>query len=163
MSANKKMYMVRAGERGYLFEGFKNKNVVAIGGSKAGDLSNATSKEKIKELYRRGYPDDTEGEVNCWCGMLRRFMDDLHKGDYIVTYNRESRQYLIGEIAGDYAFNAGLLDIHHTRSVRWREKQVNKDALSPSTQRSLGPPLPLFEVNDDARAEILKNFESDTR
>ena len=42
MSTNRNMWMVRAGEGGYPFEEFKDKNVVAIGWNDVGDLSKVT-------------------------------------------------------------------------------------------------------------------------
>jgi restriction system protein len=158
MSTNKNMWMVRAGEGGYLFEEFKDKNVVAIGWNDVGDLSKVTSLDALKELYRReeAEEEEKEGKINASCGMLRRFKDEIHKGDYVVTYNPESRQYLIGEVTGEYAFNTKLLQYYHTHSVRWHEKVVDRDALSTSTRNSLGAISTIFEVKDEAKEEMLK-------
>ena len=158
------MWMVRAGEGGYLFEEFKDKNAVAIGWNDLGDLSKVTSLDELKELYRReeAEEEEKEGKVNASCGMLRRFKDEIHKGDYVITYNPETRQYLIGEVTGEYVFNTKLLEYYHTHSVRWHEKVVDRDALSASTRNSLGAISTIFEVNDDAQAEILKVLGGET-
>ena len=93
--------------------------------------------------------------------MLRRFKDEIHKGDYVVTYNPESRQYLIGEVTGEYAFNTKLLEYYHTHSVRWHEKVVDRDALSTSTRNSLGAISTIFEIKDEAKEEMLKVLQGD--
>src|ERR1035441_2440776 len=162
MNANKNMWMVRS-DGGDLFEEFKSKNVVAIGWNDIGDLSNVTSLEKIKELYRRESPEEKDGKVNASCGMICRFKDEFQKGDYVVNYNPGTRKYLVGEVTGDYAFNTELLEYHHIRSVRWHEKEVDRDALSPSARKNLGALSTIFVVNEDAQAEILKVLESDNR
>jgi restriction system protein len=163
MSVNKNMWMVRAGEGGYLFEDFKTKNVVAIGWNDVGDLSNVTSLDELKELYRReeAQAEEKEGKVNASCGMLRRFKDEIRKGDYVVTYNPETRRYLVGTVTGDYAFNLKLLEYYHTHSVRWHDNEVDRDALSPSTRNTLGAISTIFAVSDDAQVEILKVLEGD--
>ena len=162
MSTNKNMWMVRS-EGGDLFEEFKNKNVVALGWNDMGDLSKVTSLDELKELYRRqeAEEDEKEGKVNASCGMLRRFKDEIHKGDYVVTYNPETRKYLVGEVTGEYAFNTKLLEYHHTHSVRWHEKEVDRDALSASTRKSLGAISTIFTVDVEAQAELLKVLETD--
>ena len=151
--------MVRAGEGGYLFDDFKKKSVVAIGWNDLGDLSQITSLDDLKERFSHHNPDEKPGYVNASCGTLRRFKDDFHKGDYVVTYNSESRQYLVGEVTGDYSFNIKLLEYFHTRPVLWREKAVDRDTLSPATRNSLGSISTIFEINDEAKAEILKVLE----
>ena len=155
MSNAKSMWMVRAGAGGYLFDEFKTKNVVAIGWNNLGDLSNGPSLERIKELYRKEYPDEKDGKVNASCGMIRRFRFDFNKGDYVVTYNPVARHYLIGEIIGDYAFNAKLLEYHHIHSIKWLGEVV-RESLSLSTRNTLGAISTIFELGEDAQADILK-------
>ena len=56
------MWLVRAGEGGYLIEEFA-RGFVAIGWHKLGDLSEVTSQVDIKDRYNRAYPDDSPGRV----------------------------------------------------------------------------------------------------
>ena len=152
---SKSMWMVRAGEGGYLFDEFKAKNVVAIGWNDLGDLSSGPSLETIKESYRKHYSGEKDGKVNASCGMIRRFRFDFSKGDYVVTYNPVDRKYLVGEIIGDYAFNTQLLAYQHIHSVKWLG-EVGRDVLSLSTRNTLGAISTIFELGEDAQADMLK-------
>ena len=51
------MWMVRAGEDGYLIEEFA-RGFIAIGWHELGDLSEITSQEEIRERYNCAYPDE---------------------------------------------------------------------------------------------------------
>ena len=53
------MWLVRAGEDGYLIDEFA-RGFVAIGWHRIGDLSKITSQEEIRELYNRAYPDQNQ-------------------------------------------------------------------------------------------------------
>jgi restriction system protein len=52
------MWLVRAGQGGYLVEEFVARGFIAIGWHKIGDLSAVTSEEGIREQYNRAYPDE---------------------------------------------------------------------------------------------------------
>ena len=53
MKNGKNMWMVRAGENAYLFDDFKNKNIIAIGWNDIGDLSNIASPGDIKKKIKQ--------------------------------------------------------------------------------------------------------------
>ncbi|RKU13014.1 hypothetical protein C6502_04900 [Candidatus Poribacteria bacterium] len=57
------MWMVHAGEDGYLIEEFDRGCIIAIGWYELGGLREVTSQEEISELYNRAYSDDNPGRV----------------------------------------------------------------------------------------------------
>ena len=149
------MWMVRAGENGYLFNDFKNKSVVAIGWNDVGDLSKVSKPEDIKQIVKEKYPDYKVSKLNITAGQLARFRFDFKKGDYVITYNPEKRIYLVGEIAGDYEYNTRLTEYFHVRRVKWLG-EIPRDMLSTTTKNTLGSISTLFEVNKSAKEEILQ-------
>jgi len=60
---NKSMWMVRAGEAGYLFQDFKEHNVVAIGWTEVGNLMRISNHTEIKERVQKAYPEEKEGSI----------------------------------------------------------------------------------------------------
>ncbi len=58
-----RMWMVRAGEGAYLFEQFRDNNLIAIGWE-TGDLASLKEYSDIKAAMRKTYPDDKEGRIN---------------------------------------------------------------------------------------------------
>lgn len=150
-----KMWMVRAGEGGFLFQDFKDKKVVAIGWEDVGNLSNVKNQTEIKNLVRKSNPDQKEGSIAISAGQISRFRFDFDKGDSVITYNPQERKYLTGEITGDYEYNTKLIKMYHNvRKVKWI-KEIDRDKLSISTKNTLGAIQTIFDVGIDARKEIM--------
>jgi restriction system protein len=149
-----KMWMVRAGEGGFLFQDFKDKGVVAIGWKDVGDLTNMKSPAELKNLFWEAYKDDKEAQKIVAAGQVVRFRFEFKPGDYVITYNPQERKYLVGEIAGDYEYKTGVTEFNNLRKVKW-SKEIERDKLSTSTKNTLGAISMIFEVRNNARNEIL--------
>ncbi len=142
--------MVRAGQGGYLMGDFATKNVVAISWNQLGDLSKVKSREEIKKLCRKTYPKDKPGKVLTSASILHKFCNVIREGDGIVTYDPNTREYLVGEIKGSYRFNPSIIpEYANIRDVRWRFR-VSRDALPSATRDSLGSSLTLFAVSPES-------------
>jgi restriction system protein len=57
------MWMVRAGEGGYLIDEFA-RGFVAIGREDVGDLSEASTQEQVRVQYEAAYPGEKPGKAN---------------------------------------------------------------------------------------------------
>jgi len=132
----KPMWMVRAGENGCLFEDFQKNDCVAIGWNELGDLKGITTIEQVRERYIKGYPGEKPGKINNAVAMIFKFQRSLKAGHKVITYNPQNREYLLGEIKGDYYFDSDR-EYHHLRDVDWLET-VSRDDLSPASRNSLG-------------------------
>jgi len=150
----KNMWMVRAGEGAYLIDDFKKKNIVAIGWLNSVDLSKYSTSNDIKKLYLESYQNEKKGSIAISVGQISRFRFEFKKEDYVLSYNPDSREYLVGEIESDYEFNKILSEYHHIRKVKWLGK-VSRDKLSTSTRNTLGAISTIFEINDVAQKEII--------
>ena len=156
------MWMVRAGEDGYLIEEFDRGCIIAIGWHKIGDLSAVTSEEEISELYDRAYPDAKPVKARLAVSMICRFRFILEKNEKIVTYNPQQREYFVGTITSDYYHNTdeiseAISNYAHLRRVDWLGR-VSRDVLSVSSRNSLGSSLTLFSVNEEVSAELLSHI-----
>jgi restriction system protein len=86
--------------------------------------------------------------------MFYKFRSVLSIGEIVITYDPDSREYLIGKISSDYYYKPGeVTDYPHVRKVQW-ENKVSRDALTVSSRNSLGSTLTLFSVNEDIWADI---------
>ena len=145
--------MVRAGERAYLIEEFE-KGYVAIGWNDIGDLAQVTGQEEIKQRYMQTYPGEHLSKANNAAAMIFKFRVLLDKGSRVLTYNPDSRMYLVGEIIGEYHFQPGAIkDYAHVREVNWLGK-VSRDSLKVASRNSLGSTLTLFNINEEVAADI---------
>lgn len=155
-----RMWMVRAGHGGNLFENFKEKNIVAIGWDigNLSKISTISTLDEIKKLVREKYSEYSLGKLNISAGQIYRFKAEFKKDDYVVTYNPEERFYLVGEITSDYEHNTKLLEYPHIRRVRWKGS-VQRDDLSTSTKNTLGAISTIFEIQREAKQEMLDLLE----
>jgi restriction system protein len=101
-------WMSRA-EGGELIEPFKEKGVVALGWNEVPSLATATSRDAVRELLEKAYPDNRANTLNNAVAMMYRFRNQVQQGDRAVTYDPDKRQYLIGDILSDYLFDPSLI------------------------------------------------------
>jgi len=153
-----KMWMVRAGEGAVLIDRFRDENRVVIGWE-IGDLSNLHDSDEIKKLVKNNFPNKKPGQINIAASQISKFRFEFHKGDNVISYDPQTRVYLVGEITSDYIFDDKFypenpLEYCDTRNVKWLG-EVNRDELSTSTKNTLGAISTIFEINYDASKEIL--------
>ncbi len=153
----KPIWMVRAGENGYLFDDFQTNDYVAIGWNELGDLKDIRTIEQVRERYIEHYSGEKPGKINNAVAMIFKFLKALKEGHKVITYNPQNRKYLLGEIKGDYRFDPNR-EYHHIRDVVWLGT-VNRDDLSPASRNSLGSILTLFSVNNETSADLLESLQ----
>lgn len=147
------LWMVRAGEDAFLIDDFKNKDIIAIGWINDEDLSKLTTSETIKKKVQEIYPEFNEGHILTTARQINIFISDIKIGDKIISYNPDSREYLIGEVISNYEYNPSFSEYHHIRKVKWLGK-VSRDVLSTETKNTLGSLLTIFRIGIEAQEEI---------
>lgn len=160
MINDKNMWMVRAGRGGYLFDEFRNKEIVAIGWNETMNLSDILTKEEVIQIVKKVYPHYTSNKLYVNAGQISRFRFDFKKGDNVITYDPLERIYLIGEIIGDYEYNTLLMEYYHVHKVKWLGN-VLRDKLSISTKNTLGGLTTVFKINYDSKKEIINLLKGD--
>lgn len=158
--------MVRAGENAFLIDDFKDLNIVAIGWE-IGDLSGKNPTE-IKELMARRYPDANKTSLGLNSGQVTRFVCDFQIGDWVISYNPNSRKYLVGRISSDYYYSSKLAEKYnqtdefypHFRNVEWLG-EANRDDLSETALKPLKSIMSVFYINETAKNNILYSINAD--
>lgn len=151
---SKTFWMVRAGERGFRFDDFKEKSLVSVGWLGVGEMSNLISRSDFKNRLAQLFPDWSPYEIGNSAGQLFRFAREIKVGDNVITYDPSSRIYLIGTVTGQYEYIEGLVkDQSHIRRVTWLG-EVPRDSLSVATRNSLGSTLTVFSIQENAVAEM---------
>lgn len=92
------MWFIAAGRKAAKYDVFKKRNFVAIGWN-LGDLSNS-NKDEIEEKYLDVY-GNTKSKGN-EISQINKFVNEIEKGDYIITSRKSTRSYLIGICISDY-------------------------------------------------------------
>ena len=143
-------WMVRAGERGRLFDAFESRNIVGINFPLVGSVL-GKDKDGIAEAIKRAYPGDTKqmaGKRAIVNGMHRMFCVDMSIDDGVATYNPDTREYLLGQITGHCQFQGSGDDCRHYRTVKW-DKKVSRDSLPDGVKNSLGSASTVFSIQSD--------------
>ncbi len=144
--------MVRAGDDNELFDIFYDESLVAIGWEEMGDLSKLPTREEVKNRYKEAYPEHKKRRRYTNSGQLYRFAHEIEQGDIVLTYNKSTREYLIGKIISDYQPNPNpdlteKSHYKHSREVNW-DRKVSRDEFSVSAKNSFGSTLTVFQVTD---------------
>lgn len=156
------MWMVRAGESGFLIDKFEKENVVVIGWE-IGDLTKIKDKEELEKLIREKFPEKKDKQIAANVSVIWRFRFELKIGDKVVSYNPQERTYLVGEITSDYIFDPNFypdnpLEYCDIRKVKWLGK-VKRDDLHTSTKATLGSVITLFRIHKEPAKDILATLE----
>jgi restriction system protein len=148
-------WMVRAGNDNELVNEFVENSLFAIGWSDIGDLSKCTNRDQIKEQYRLTYEKRKKGGVNTDSAQLHMVVNRIEVGDRVLTYDKDAREYYVGEVKGEYEYQAAgaPTGYPHTRSVDWDSDTLSRDKFSTSAQNTLGGAMTVFSL-DNIQDEI---------
>ncbi|MEO1497872.1 MAG: restriction endonuclease [Planctomycetota bacterium] len=145
------LWMVRAGRSAQNIDDFLEDSIVKFeGGAGLGAVSGA-DKPAIEQALRARHPEAKDGSIGSWASQIVRFAAEPATGDLAITYDNNTRFYYAGPITSD-AYEREE-DGSLARSVEWRQK-VSRDRLLPSTRNTLGSTLTLFQVRDEAAADV---------
>lgn len=158
--------MVRAGENAFLYEDFKNFNIVAVGWE-VQDLSGKNSDE-IKQIMENKYSDVTKTSLAIQSAQVIKFVCEFEIGDYVVSYDHFTRKYLVGKIISDYYYSdifSKKYNKHsnfycHVRDVEWIG-ETKRDDLSDNTAKSLNAILTIFSIQDASKNDMLYSMNRD--
>lgn len=141
-------WMIRAGRGGVYIEDFE-KGYAAIGWSQLGDLTQYSTSDSLRQEYIEIYGNDKPSATANAVAMILKFRDQITAGDHIVTYNPETREYLLGIDQGEYQYQPDTVgDYANLRKVEWLGK-VSRDQLPQKAKNSLGSTLTLFSISQE--------------
>jgi len=156
-------------------------SVLGIGWEELGDLSNIQTREQLKELYAKAYPDASTGRMNNHVGQILSFIKKAKKGDTVVVPLKLTRKIAVGKIAGGYEYREDLgADMKHTLPVKWIKKDLPRSNFDQDLLYSFGAYMTFCEahasnaenrvleistgkisVGDEEEEEILRDVEDE--
>lgn len=150
----RRFWMVRAGRGSKLAQLFERKGVVAIGWNRGGDFSSLDTLEAMRARIASAYAGETPQQRTTSLAQANKFRNMMEKGDRIVTYDGESKEYLIGSVRGAYEYRPDMVKEHpHVREVQW-EGRIPKAALRRPTVNTLGAIMTVFEPGEDVLLDL---------
>lgn len=149
------MWMVRAGQGGYLAERFLEEGIVGLGWAAIGDPNSYSSKSDMLAAAEAAYTDKSASEAAAGAHQLWRFRSEVKEGDELITYDPAARLYYAGMISGPAVFVDDVIEEKkYRRAVAWRKRAVARDDLSGDARNRLGSSLTLFAVPASVAAEL---------
>jgi len=142
--------MVRAGDNNELIPKWLTQKVASIGWEELGDPKRFSSREKLIEKAHSVYADEKPGTRHSWAGQVWRFSNEIGVNDRIITYSKETREYIIGTVTKAHQYRPDMVDSYYPNviSVAWEPKRVSRDQLTQGAKNSLGGILTVFRVDD---------------
>jgi len=105
-SKERNAWAITPGENGKYWDEFRKEEIIAIGWSKLGPLSNYQSKDEIEQEIKNKYPSDEETEPENKARSCYYFANDIKKGDIIISKNGSSRELFgIGIVKKNNPYN----------------------------------------------------------
>ena len=140
---------IHAGRTGDAHNLFLENNLIAIGWSKAGDLTELKpNREAFKERLAETHPHLKPGAIPVSGGQLFRFVHEMKIGDVVVYPSKIDKQIYIGKVIGDYFFDEEKNVIYpNQRTVEWIKK-VPRRVLSQGALYEIGSAISLFQVKN---------------
>lgn len=93
-----RMWMIR-GDGGKLYDDFRDKQIVGIGWSQLAPLVKpGLSRAQLLALYLEADPLTKLGTARSGASQVWRFVNEIQKGDWVITYSPANRTYLLGKV-----------------------------------------------------------------
>lgn len=148
---NTTIWGIHAGKTGDADSLFLNKNCIAVGWAKMGDLSALKAdRDAFKARVAEAYPDAKPGAIPGNAGQLFRFAHEMKLGDLVVYPSKRDRQIHLGRVEGGYRFDPNTESGYpNVRSVKWL-KHVPRTQFSQGALYEIGSAMSLFMVKNYA-------------
>lgn len=158
----RQVWMVRAGRDSVFVGDFLSHQMVAIGWSELGDLSNVHSREQLSQLAEQAWPENNRFQNSASVGQVYRFREQIVPGTPVVTYDSNRRIYHLGTVTGEYVYHPEYdPELVHTKAVKW-EREISRDVLSAGSKNSLGSISTIFCVSTEAAEEVFASGQDGT-
>lgn len=106
------------------------------------DLANELPEEwrafnqKFIPIYLAAHPHKTKIGAGLACGALWTVSKGILKGDLVLCPDGQGR-YRVGEVSGDYYYEAGKI-LPHRRAVVWLHETIERASMSEALRNSTG-------------------------
>lgn len=146
----KRWWMIRAGDNNELIPVWKEQGIASIGWPRLGDPKQYRSKEEMVSKADDIFSESKPKSRNSWVNQVWRFSRKINKGDRVITYFKETRNYMVGTVTEEHFFDTSIGDPAYPNNIRvdWEDITVERDALSQAAKNSLGSVLTVFRVDD---------------
>jgi restriction system protein len=149
-------WMIR-GERGRLYDVFRDQGIVAIGWEEiASDVRADMSRADLTALYASRVPGISQASAIAGASQVWRFVNEIQVGDEVLSYSPGNRTYIYGQVKSPFSFCQETADdgMALIRQVDWWSGEIPRDQLTLPTRNTLGSTLTVFLLPESAALEV---------
>lgn len=146
----KRWWMIRAGDDNELIPVWKEESIASIGWPQLGDPKKYRSKEEMVAKADDVYSESKPNTRRSWINQVWRFSREIKKGDRVITYSKETREYIVGTVTESHFYDESVGNPAYPNNIKveWEEITVERDLLSQAAKNSLGSVLTVFRVDE---------------
>jgi len=126
------------------------------------DLGGIKTRDDLHSLLEEVYPNASAAKRRQNAGQMWAFVRKMAKGDWVAVPSKRKTIH-IGEITGDYAFDAKAKDPYfHSRTVKWLQTDIPRTNFDQDILYSLGAFTTVCEIKRNeaaARVRAMKTHD----
>jgi len=139
------LWMVRAGRYGEQENTVIENNVVAIGWEEMPDLSKIKSKDELRNLYSKVYPNEKKNVLVSRVSQIWRFLKEIKIDDLVALPLKTKNTIQFGIIKGEYQYKVYSENVKHTQKVEWI-KEIPRTEIDQNLLYSFGSLLTVCQI-----------------
>jgi restriction system protein len=153
------LWLVRAGKHGEQEDKVIESRIIAIGWLQLPDLSSIKSRDDLKKLYEKIYPDAKKKTIANNVSQVWAFINKIKEGDLVVLPLKRRSAIAISKVTGPYQYRTDISeDIHHTRSAEWIKTDVPRAVFSQDLLYSFGAFMTVCQISRNNAEERVKQI-----
>lgn len=143
------LWLVRAGRHGQFEKKFLEESRVYLTWSDLSyDLAAIKSKDQLRELLEKVYPDSSKGRITNNLGQIWGFSKGINVGDWVVLPSKHKPAIHVAKVTGEYTFNTNASDpFFHHRDVEWIAQDVPRTNFDQDLLYSFGAFMTVCQVS----------------
>ena len=150
-----RLWIVRAGKQGDRELAAIEQGRLLPGFLEVGDLRLFPDRNAILEHLVQLMPDGGRNRLRNFAAQLNQFAHTIQPGDLVVMPRKVTDGVAIGEILGDYIFNAED-PYKHSRPVNWSQESVPRSTFKQDLRHSLGAFMTICEVKRNSALDRVR-------
>lgn len=150
-----RLWIVRAGKQGERELAAIEQGRLLPGFLDVGDLGALKGRDAVLAHLEEVMPDAGLNRLRNFAAQLNQFAHTIHVGDLVVMPRKATNGVAVGEVTGDYVFDAAD-PYRHARAVKWLNEAVPRDAFKQDMRHSFGAFLTICEITRNSALERVR-------
>jgi restriction system protein len=156
------VWTVKGGSNGELEDVCLTKGLIGKR-SKVSSLGDVTSRDDIKQMWAKSYPDMTTKQTSAHAAQLWSLVKRIQDGELVVLPLKTTGTIAVGRVTGPYQHRGSADDdLAHARPVEWLRSDLPRDAFDQDLLYSFGAYTTIGKVRRDLAEERILAVVNET-